>query len=154
MTFNTRLNDHTVSELFTTSPILSELMKKVEQLTKLNRTVVAQLDPELAKHCRVTNCREGILTLTTSSPAWGHTLRFSEIELLSTLRSYPEWCGLKAVRTFVRPLEVSYSSETFVSPFPEPILKSVSAEFIKKAAESVESSLLRKALIKLANRAR
>lgn len=153
MTFNTTLKNHSLTELFTTSPILSKLVKKVDQLTKLNRTILAQLDPDLAKHCRVTSCREGILTLTTSSPVWGHTLRFSEIELLSTLRSYPEWCGLKAVRTSVQPLEAPCVEASDTLPFPKPVLTKTSAECLKKTAESIESVMLKKALLKLADRA-
>lgn len=98
--------NYTINEVLTRSPILSELLKKVEQLTKLNLSALKALekiDPSLAKHCRVMNCRDGILMIATTSAVFGHTLRFLSLDLLSSLRSEPEWCGLTAIQFQVRP---------------------------------------------------
>jgi len=141
----------TLTELFRTSTILSEFIKKVEQLTKLNRTILNLLDPVLAKQCRVTSCREGILMLTTSSPAWGHRLRFSELDLLSSLRQHPEWAGLKAVRTQVQPEEKSFMTPSPHAPLP--CLTRRHADFLETAATEVTSPSLRCALLNLAKRA-
>jgi hypothetical protein len=149
----------TVSKLLTTSPILCELVKKVEALTKLNQVVAAQLDPQLSKHCRVHSYEAGILTLSSSSPAWGHTLRFAESELLSRLRSYPEWCGLISIRSRVLPensvgMEAENTEPTStIAAIPKPIITKKDADFIQGAANNVNSESLRNALLKLAHRA-
>src|ERR1700722_1515422 len=94
---------HSLANILTDSPILSEIVNKVDQLAKLNRIVHQKLDPELTKYCRVANLRDGILILSTSSPATGHLLRFAKAELLSTLRIEPQWCHLKSIKIHVRP---------------------------------------------------
>lgn len=95
--------ENSMAEILRTSSILSQIVTKVEQLAKLNRIVHEKCDPELRKHCRVANYRDGILILTTPSSAAGHLLRFSKGELLTALRSVPEWCHLKSIKIHVRP---------------------------------------------------
>ena len=94
---------HSMVEILIISPILSQIVNKVEQLAKLNRIVHQKCNPELRKHCRVANYRDGILILTTHSSAVGHLLRFEKSELLTALRSLPEWCHLKSIKIHVRP---------------------------------------------------
>lgn len=144
----------TLNELFRTSLILREFAEKVEQLTKLNRKILSLLDPTLSKQCRVTSHRDGILILTTSSPAWGHTLRFSELELLTALRQHPEWAGLKAVRVQVRPEEkklISFNRQNLAGPTK---LTQQAASLLQSAATEIASPLLREALLKLAKKAK
>ncbi len=92
-----------MADILTTSPILSQIVNKVEQLAKLNRIVHEKCDPKLRNHCRVANYRDGILILTTDSAAVAHWLRFEKSELLTALRSLPEWCHLKSIKIHVRP---------------------------------------------------
>ncbi len=146
----------TIAKLLTTTPILRELVKKVEELTKLNQVVRSQLDPKLAKHCKVHSYDNGILTLSTHSPVWGHTLRFSESDLLSRLRAYPEWCGLKSIRSRVLPPNAA-EEPLEISPFAEnnrliPIITKNDAELLQLTAYNIASESLRKALLKLAQR--
>jgi hypothetical protein len=138
-------------DILTRSPILAEIVYKVDQLAKLNRIIFTRLDPELARYCRVANCRDGILVLTTHSPATGHLLRFSEMDLLSTLRADPHFCHLKSIKTHVRPSITQYSAS--VKPaLPEPWLTPTGAEILRSAAKQVDCSNLKKALLKLASR--
>lgn len=146
-----------VNELFVRSPILSDLMKKVEQLTKLNLLVLEKLDPSLARHCRVLSCEDGTLVLSTSSPAWGHTLRFNEMNILSDLRGHPEWCGLKSIRTRVYPPHEIESHEVQANPhtsskFPKPTLTKTGSDALHAIANRVESHRLQDALLRLAKR--
>ncbi len=95
------LPEHSLQEILTQSSLLKDMTQKASKLVKLNQAVLKKLDPKLAPHCRVTNLRDGILILATHSPAFGHMLRFSEIELLSALRQEPEWCGLSSIQSRV-----------------------------------------------------
>jgi hypothetical protein len=91
-----------LANILTTSPILSQIVRKVDQLAQLNRIVHQKLDPALKTHCRVANYRDGVLILTTNTSATGHLLRFAKGELLTALRKEPEWCHLKSIKIHVR----------------------------------------------------
>lgn len=138
------------TDILTRSPTLQSMVNKAESLIKLNQAVLKKLGPNLSPHCRVTNLRDGILILTTPSPAWGHTLRFSELELLSTLRAYPEWCGLKAIQSRVRPLETSLRKISV--GLPAPFMSKLSAEHIQAIAQQITDPKLQKALQRLSSR--
>lgn len=149
----------TLSKLLTSTPILCELVKKVEELTKLNKVVLSQLDPKLARHCRVHSYEAGILTLSTHSSAWGHTLRFAESDLLSHLRSYPEWCGLKSIRSRVLPpiethidADTAATTQIIAATRKTPLITKKDAEILKQTAKHIASESLKKALLKLASR--
>ena len=142
-------NKLSLIDILTTSPTLGEIVNKVEQLAKLNRIVQQKLDPQLKKHCRVANLREGILILSTPSPAFGNLLRFEKISLLTSLRTDPSLCHLKAIEIKVQP-------PTHALLMPErpkhtriPTLSKVSAEFINNTALTIHSSSLRTALLRL-----
>lgn len=138
-----------------------EIIRKTEHLNKLNRLVQSKLDPTLSAHCRVANLRDGILVLTTSSPAFGHLLRFKSIDLLSALRAEPQWCGLKSIQTRVcpehpltlaaLPLVQSNAKEQALGSMG-PSLSVQSAELLKNTANNIQSPRLRHALLKLASR--
>lgn len=148
--------DFSLTKLLTSKPILCELVKKVEELTKLNQAVLARLEPPLSHHCRVHSYENGILTLSTESPAWGHTLRFSKPDLLSHLRAYPEWAGLKSIRSRVLPPAPEDSPPNpnlHQQAGSKPILSKTEALCLQQAAFSIGSESLRKALLNLAHRA-
>jgi hypothetical protein len=141
-----------LANLLTTSPILREIVYKVEQLAKLNQLVLKKLDPTLARHCRVANFRNGILVLTTTSPIWGHQLRFAKTDILSTLRADPEWIGLKSIEAQVRP-DTNSVADIKKNTLPVPKLSKVAAQFVELTAIEVTSPTLKKALLKLSKRA-
>lgn len=141
---------HSMVEILTISPILSQIVNKVEQLAKLNRIVHQKCNPELRKHCRVANYRDGILILTTHSSAVGHLLRFEKSELLTALRSLPEWCHLKSIKIHVRPNPPG--SE--IAPLPQaaavPLLPARIAKDLKETALNINFPPLQHALLRLA----
>jgi hypothetical protein len=144
---------HSMIEILTTSPILSQIVNKVEQLAELNRIVHQKCNPELRKHCRVANYRDGILILTTHSSAIGHLLRFEKSELLTALRSLPEWCHLKSIKIHVRP----NPSGSEITPIPTSetrafsLLPSHISTELKKTALNIHFLPLQQALLCLAN---
>ncbi|HXH54708.1 MAG TPA: DciA family protein [Gammaproteobacteria bacterium] len=143
---------HSMIEILTISPILSQIVNKVEQLAKLNRIVHQKCNPELRKHCRVANYRDGILILTTHSSAVGHLLRFEKSELLTALRSLPEWCHLKSIKIHVRP----NPPESEIIPIPTSetgafsFLPSQVSTELKKTALNINFPPLQQALLRLA----
>lgn len=141
---------NSLTDILATSTTLSQIVKKVDQLAKLNRAVLKKLDPTLAQQCRVANLRDGVLILTTSSPIWGHQLRFSEIELLSSLRSVPEWCALKSIKTHIQP--VDYTHPTPFRLHPKPTLSKLGASHIEHVAQDIENQGLKQALLRLSKR--
>ncbi len=145
---------HSMVEILTISPILSQIVNKVEQLAKLNRIVHQKCDPELRKHCKVANYRDGILILTTHSSAVGHLLRFEKSELLTTLRSLPEWCHLKSIKIHVRPNPPGSEIAPLAQEEPQstalPLLPSRIAKDLKETALSINFPALQRALLRLA----
>lgn len=144
---------HSLVEIITISPILSQIVHKVDQLAKLNRIVHQKCDPELRKHCRVANYRDGILILTTNSSTVGHLLRFSKSALLTALRSAPEWCHLKSIKIHVRPnpedaREVSPTANTL----PVPTLPLCIAKDLKETALNIRYQPLQQALLRLSEK--
>lgn len=85
------------TSLLQTAPNLHKLLAKLEQIKQLNLFVTSHLEPSLAKQCQVANLRDGVLILSTTSPAWKHKLRFAALDLLSALRANPHWSNLKSI---------------------------------------------------------
>ncbi len=139
-----------LTDILIQSPVFSEMASKVEQLSKLNYIVHQKLAPDLAKHCRVANLRDGILILTTTSPTYGHLLRFSEVDLLTELRADPRWCHLKSIKTHVRPPigEAKHPKDIL----PKPFLSVLNAAVIETTASYIAPSSLQKALLRLSKR--
>lgn len=145
------------ASILNTSPMLQEILKKTEDLIKLNHKVQEQLEPSLKPHCRVTNWRNGILVLTTSSPAYKHLLRFREIELLSILRADPAFSGIISIQSRVNPNfnfgSEYYSKDNFIS-HSGPSLSLQSSAIIQATASNIASDRLKKALLKIAKHAK
>ena len=138
-------------EVLAKSPLFGEIVNKVELLAKLNRVVLEKLDPELRGHCRVANLRDGVLILTTTSPALGHQLRFATSDLLTSLRALPEWCHLKSIKTQVR--STYYAALPPIPEYPARILSKSNAEIVKASAQDINTAALKEALLRLSQRA-
>lgn len=87
-----------INSLLQNSPIIAQLYNKLNQLEQLNKFISHFLPPMLAKNCRASNIRDGILILTTTSPVWNHQINFLKIDLLTQLRkNNAEWTGLSSI---------------------------------------------------------
>ena len=87
-----------INSLLQNSPIIAQLYNKLNQLEQLNKFISHFLPPMLAKNCRASNIRDGILILTTTSPVWNHQINFLKIDLLTQLRkNNPEWASLSSI---------------------------------------------------------
>ncbi|PSW04614.1 DUF721 domain-containing protein [Photobacterium lipolyticum] len=64
---------------------LSNIQQRAIALSKLNDAVRQHLN--CAQHCRVSNYRQGILIIETSSAAWSMRLNYERNTLISQLRS-------------------------------------------------------------------
>ena len=93
------------TSLLQTAPNRNKLLAKIELVKQLNQFIAAHLEPSLAAQCRVANLRDGILILSTTSPAWKHKLRFAALELLSSLRVNPRWSYLKSIEVRIDYIE-------------------------------------------------
>lgn len=144
---------HSLANILNGSSAFNAILNKVGQLAKLNRIVHQHYDREITKYCRVANFRDGILVLTTPSPATGHLLRFTKSDLLSKLTQDPEWCHLKSITIHVRP-EVPVTYHNYPAPLAQmnhkPSLSGDNVETIKTTALTIDCPALQKALLKLA----
>lgn len=150
----TTLRDKKLSlpEILSLSPHFGTIVHKIEQLSKLNRIVHQKLDQELAKHCRVANLRDGILVLTTTSPTYGHRLRFEQGILLTLLRADPAFCHLKSIQTRVQPPLARSLTHPSLPVFPIPVLSNQAMTTIEAVALNMPTPKLQQALLRLASR--
>lgn len=140
-----------LTNLFATSNALSTLINKIDELAKINRLVQKSLSPELRPHCRVANLHDGVLILTTASPTFGHQLRYAASDLLSTLRADPALCGLKSIKTHVRPVEgETLENLAKEASLPPPKHSKTGSLCLTHAAANITSQSLQRALLRLA----
>lgn len=132
------------------SPLLKTVLQKADEVNKLNQAVLKNLSSELIPYCRVTHINDGVLILTTPSPTWGHQLRFTTHSLLSSLRSEPQWCGLKSIKIHVRPNDEKLP--VILPALPIPVLSKTGAKHIQAIAKQIGHPGLQEALLRLSSR--
>ena len=87
-----------INTLLQNSSIINDVRNKLQQLKELNQAVVSLLPTEASNYCSVANFRDGVLILTTKSPAWKHQINFLKMDLLDQLRSYnSSWAGISSI---------------------------------------------------------
>lgn len=142
-----------LADLLQISPTLSALTSRVRDLEKINQIILQKLEPEVAQNCQVANLRNGILYLATTSPAWHHQLRFLTSDLLSQLRTEPDWMGLKSIEIQVQQPSTPYVPLEQQPSKPQRLSKE-NAELLSEAAASLSNDKLSDALLKLAKHQR
>lgn len=141
------------ASLLAGTPELRNFTAKLDHLNQMNQVISSKLEPSLASHCHVANLRDGTLILATTSPAWNHKLRFSALDLLSTLRADPRWSGLKSIEIRVDYLPNTETASTMKRSKPI-TLSAASAQLIKQAADNISNPSLAEAMRRLALRDR
>lgn len=142
----------TLFNLFQNTPELCQFVDKLTQLEQINHIVSAQLEPTLASQCCVANIRDGSLILSTKSPAWNHKLRFASIELLSKLRSYPAWSGLKSIEVRIDYLPTT-TTPINNKPNKSLCISKANAELLQATAQNISCKNLANSLQRLAEKA-
>lgn len=137
---------HTITHILNANPALRQIVNKVDQLAKLNRTLNTAA-PELSPYCQAANVRANTLLLTTPSSALGHKLRFQAQELLERFNQHSDQ-QFKSVQILVRP-DQHFSSAPPLKPTQ---ISEDSARMIEDAAEGITSIPLKQAMLRLANR--
>jgi len=138
-----------LTDILLKTPALKPLLVKAQELSAIQRLVTQNLQSPLNTYCKVASYQKGILTLSLTSAVWAHQLRFAKTTLLSSLRTTPAFCGLKAIELSIRPLEVSPFDQPLAT-FPAPILSKQNAEGLRTTAAAVSSEALQAALLRLA----
>lgn len=122
---------------------LGKLIAHAQAIDELNHTFTSVLDNELIPHCRVGYYDLGVLTLFATSSAWATRLRYATPNLLSKLRSIPQWAGICSIQIKVQKnieQETQASAQT-ENPFPPPLKMSASnAEQIQALADSLKNT--------------
>jgi hypothetical protein len=140
-----------ITSLLEASGDLRTFITKLDQLDQISKFISKYLEPSLVNHCRVANLRDGILILSTTSPAWNHKLRFITLDLLSALRKNPLWSGLKAIEIRVDYLAQPENNITTNLKKPHP-LSTENAKILLELAESISNPALASAIERLAKK--
>ena len=142
-----------LSRLFKTTPELTKFIDKLGALEQISRFIATHLDPALSAQCRVANLRDGVLILSTTSPAWNHKLRFVTLDLLSVLRAQPAWCGLKSIEVRVDYLP-THEHNTITNLKKSPPISAYNAKLIEETANGISCTKLAESLQRLAGRSK
>lgn len=90
---------YSFNNLLQNSPTISKLYCKLQQIQQLNNVLANLLPPLAAQNCYVSNLKEGMLILTTTSPVWNHQINFLKSDLINKLRnSSPEFAGITTIK--------------------------------------------------------
>ncbi len=140
-----------LNRLLRANPKLSHLLERTAGLLELQKIVRANLDPELAPHCRVLGYQQGILQLEVDSPIWQWRLNMNRSKLLQTLR-YQGLSQLTTLTSKVSPkvmITTAHGTQSSSGYQVDRNISAQSAEALEQLAERVPEPL-RQQLLKLA----
>ncbi|MEY3183186.1 MAG: hypothetical protein RLZ35_1171 [Pseudomonadota bacterium] len=140
---------YTLITVLSKTPSLRRLVDKASNLNTLNEVLHGYLSPLAAKHCQVANWEKGVLTISTTSPAWKHHIRFYHMDLGKRLKQTTIFRHLTAIQIIVTP-DVRHTIEKN-NCFPPPVpLSEDSVAYIQTMLAYVDCPRLKAALLKLA----
>lgn len=131
---------------------LAGLLDTIDDLKVLSGVVMEHLDSAYADHYRLANYRQGELVLTTHSTAWATRMRYLIPELLKKLQEEPVFEALKSISCRVDLVMDAKAWALLEEPSPTVRLRltSQTRSLLKRVAESLHSSELKKAFLRLA----
>ncbi len=150
MQYKTHYTCRAVTSLLRSTPDLQKFVTKLEQLEHINHYITTQLEPGLADNCRVANLRDGLLVLSTTSPAWHHKLRFATLDLLSVLRMNPLWSGLKSIEVRVDYLPTTLHDTPANFKTTPSGISAQNAKLLRQTATHIRNEKLASAMTRLA----
>lgn len=93
-----------IRDLLTNSETpLGKLIAQANAIDYLNQTFQKILDPALIPHCRIGTYENGILLLITENAAYATRLRYHVPTILSTLRNFYQWAGVRSIQIKIKP---------------------------------------------------
>lgn len=126
-------NIRSFNNLLQNSPTISKLYYKLQQIQQLNNVLTNLLPPLAAQNCCVSNLRDGMLILTTTSPVWNHQINFLKTDLINKLRnSSPDFAGITAIK-----VKTSYLIEE-LNNYKNPALNNKSPKKLNISANSAK----------------
>ncbi|MBV1914304.1 MAG: DUF721 domain-containing protein [Pseudomonadales bacterium] len=82
---------------------LDSLVKKAEQLSRINRIVNNELPKQARDHCSVGAFNNGELSLVVENGGWSTAIRYQQKNLIRKLQGYPEFHSLVKIQIKTRP---------------------------------------------------
>lgn len=127
---------------------LQTLMGKLNELKKLNQ-LLAQYDPEIAKHCQVIKLEQNCLFVLVDSGNWTTQLRFQIPTLLSKFSKHP---GLERLSGIICKTQPSYTafSKPDKTARKAAYLTPETAENILETAKTIQDVKLKAIMEKIA----
>lgn len=82
---------------------LDSLVKKAEQLSRINRIVNNELPKQARDHCSVGAFESGKLSLIIENGGWSTAIRYQQKNLIQKLLKHPEFHTLTKIQIKTRP---------------------------------------------------
>ena len=91
---------------------LAWIIKKSNEIRKLDQQVKEVLDQRLVSHCKVANFENGCLVICIDNPSSATLLRFQLPELMQKLRQRPELEQLLVIKYYIETKEEKQNKST------------------------------------------
>jgi hypothetical protein len=136
-----------IRDLLTNSETpLGKLIAQANAIDHLNQTFQEMLDPTLIPHCRIGTYENGILLLIAESAAYATRLRYHIPIILSTLRNFSQWAGIRSIQIKIKSATPERSKETVLNN-PPTTLSTHNISNIKELVDSLKKIPGNQALI-------
>jgi hypothetical protein len=96
--------------------LVAKLITRAQALNHLQKSFVTVLDNELIPYCRIGCYDLGVLTLLTPNAAWATRLRYASSDMLSKLRSIPQWAGISSIQVKIQKPDPTPASAAPIAP--------------------------------------
>lgn len=132
---------------------LKNLLQRMAYLNQLNKLLADHLEPNLIRHCRVTQFENGHLVIIAESAIWATRIRFQSPQLIPQLKAYPPLADLKSIECKVAP-NVPHRALMAPSSPARKVQKmsKETAEVVLEISKSIKEEKLRKIIEKIAQR--
>lgn len=130
----------TLEQIFTNNQkVLPELINKAQQLSRLDKLFLSFFsDQTLAKHCHLANLTDKEALVVADSSVWVMKLRYAIPDILKSVKTQPEFKGLKKIRYSVSLVGQTLAEETKVQKNK---LSADNEKLWKKALEQLKLNL-------------
>lgn len=136
-----------INSVYKKKPALKNLMQRARLLEKLNLQLQRQLPAQFSAHCRLANVDNGTLIVHVDNASYASLLRFQAPSLCKTLSSELQ-LNIQTIKVKVRPIQhTKPNTNTNSISLPKS-----AASILQQAAADMDTSSLKSALEKLANR--
>jgi len=90
---------------------VNTIVSEARRLNEIKIIISQSLDQQVADHIEVAKARSGVLTLITDSPVWATRIRYTQSEIINSLKNYAVTKNIHSLSVKVQPIEFSHQQK-------------------------------------------